>query len=376
MWIKIVKPVANLTRYDTARARLFLRADYSSPRFLNDIHRLRAIAILFIVTIHCTYFFDWRNHLPVQEFLSDFFDNSTFLFVFIAGFLFQYLNRSFVYPNYLLHKMRNVGMPYLFAAAPAVVYALVTSDAVRRFSELQGHSIFYITAWLLVYGGATLNYALWFMPIIFLYYFATPLFHLFQKQPALYGVLVLLIPLSLYGHRPTYEHGHNLVLALYFLPVYLLGMFFSQFRRRLEPLLDKYLVAVVGLYVVVLVGHFVLSEHHGKYTFDKLFSARQGVLDWLFLQQMLMVFAFYGITKRLKSRKLSWLDFLAEVSFTVYFVHLYVLQVLKHLTRNYTFDGGVGNLAILLALTVIISCGVALATRVIFGRHSRSISGS
>lgn len=371
-----MKPIANINRSDTWDARIFLRADYGSPRFLSNIHRLRAIAILFIVTIHCTYFFDWRNHLQVREFLSDFFDNSTVLFVFIAGFLFQYLNRSLLYSDYLLTKMRNVGLPYLFAAAPAIIDALVTSDAVRRFSELHGHSIFYITAWLLVYGGATLNYALWFMPIIFLYYFSAPLFHVFQKKPALYAVLVLLIPLSLFGHRPTYEHGHNLILALYFLPVYLLGMFFCQFRRRLEPLLDKNLAVIVFLYLFIFTAHFLFSEHHGKYTVEKLFAFTDGIFDWLFLQQLCMVLAFYGIAKRFKSRQLSWLDFLGEVSFTVYFVHLYVLEVLRHFSRNYTFEGGVGSVAILLLLTVLISCGVALATRVIFGRYSRSVLGS
>ncbi len=373
---RTVKPAANLNKDNSWRAGLFFRADYASPRFLIDIHRLRAVAILFIVAVHCTYFFDWRNNLVAQEFLNDFFDNSTVLFVFISGFLFQYLNRSFAYREYLLNKIRNVGLPYVFAAAPAIIYALVTGSALKQYADLHGHSTLYITAWLLVYGGATLNYALWFMPVIFLYYFAAPLFRYFQKNPAFYSVLVLLIPLSLYGHRPTYEHGHNLILALYFLPTYLLGMLFSQFRYRLAPLFAKYLPVLVFLYLFVLIGHFMFSEHHGKYTVEKLFSFRHGIFDWLFLQQLLMAFTFYGIANRLKTLQLPLLDFLGEVSFTIYFVHIYVLQALQHFSRKYVFGGDVGAMAILLLLTVVISCGIALITRVIFGRYSRSVLGS
>lgn len=356
--------------------RVWLRAKYADPHFLLNVHRLRAIAILFIVTIHCTYFLDWKHHPLEQAFFNDFFDNSTILFVFISGFLFQHLGARFEHKKYLKTKILNVGLPYLVAALPAIVYALITGEAAQRFSELQGHSSLYIGGWLLMNGGAHLNYALWFMPVIFIYYLAAPLFRSFYSQPKLYWLLLLLIPFSLFAHRPTYDHGHNLILALYFLPVYLLGMLFSQYRHRMEGYLNNYLPIIAVGYAAVLFGHFFLADHHGKYTVEQLFSFRHGLFDWLFLQQILMALTLYGLVKKCDGADLRWLDFIGEISFTMYFIHLYILHVLKHLTRNYDIAGNVTSVMFLLVITVLISSAIALVNRRIFGRYSRAVLGS
>ena len=353
-----------------------LRARYNSPRFLLNMHRLRALAILCIVTIHCTYSFNWTRHLALESFFNDLLDNSTILFVFISGFLFQHVNRSFDFGKYLGVKIRNVVMPYLIAAMPAIIYALVAGDLAKKYPELGGHTAFYESGWLLINGGAHLNYALWFMPVIFLYYLLAPMFRLFVAQPRLYGLLLVLIPLSIIEHRPTYEHGHNLALALYFLPVYLLGMCVGQYRQRCDAFIEKYLNAIAVVYLAFLFGHFLLSSHHGKYTVDQLMASRENLIDWLFIQQILMSFTLYGLVKKLDRFELPWLDFLAETSFTVYFVHLYILAGLRHLTHYRVITGNVSSVLGLLLVTVVLSCVVAAAVRTTFGRYSRSILGS
>ena len=368
--------VVDGVRGNTFLARVLLRAKYSSPRFLVNIHRLRAIAILFIVAIHCTYFLDWRTHPRQQQFLNDFFDNSTILFVFISGFLFHHLSYKFRYRNYLHSKFVNVALPYLVAAFPAILYALITGDAVSRFSELHGHSYSFVAGWLLINGGAHLNYALWFMPVIFVYYLFAPVFLIFQQRPHLYWLLCLLIPFSLLAHRPVYEHGHNLALALYFLPIYLLGMLVSQYRIVVDEMLDKYLAMVVVAYAATLFGHFFWSDHHGKYTVEQLLSFSHGIFDWCFMQQILLVFTLYGFVKKLNRINLPWFDFIGEISFSMYFIHMYILYALKHLTRTHTVSGNFSTVLLLLMVTVIISCAIAVAVRMIFGKHSRSVLGS
>lgn len=353
-----------------------LRTDYANSRFLIHIHRLRALAILCIVTVHCTSFFDWTRHPNVQSFLNDAFDNSTILFVFISGFLFHHLSRSFSYEKYLFTKICNVGLPYVVAATPAIIYALASGDVVSKYPELAGHSTLYVGGWLLVNSGAHLNYALWFMPVIFIYYFLAPLFRLFHKHTHLYLLLALLLPLSLFGHRPTYEHGHNFLLALYFLPTYLLGMFFSQFRSEFEPFLDKHCLALGVLYLTFLLGHYAFSSHHGKYTVDAFFSFRYGVIDWLFVQQILMSIALYTALKKLDYMDLPVLDYLGEVSFTIYFVHMYVLYLLKHLTHYVHLSANALNFPLLIAIAVGTSCLIAFMVRNIFGKYSRFVLGS
>ena len=82
-----------------------------SKEFLPHVHRLRAIAILSIVTVHCIGAFRWHDHPLSAAFLREVFDNSSVLFMFVAGFLFQHLSRGYTYEKYLRKKASHVLLP-------------------------------------------------------------------------------------------------------------------------------------------------------------------------------------------------------------------------------------------------------------------------
>src|SRR5690349_6718767 len=103
--------------------------------FLPHLHRLRAIAILMIVALHCTAFLSWTEHPLFNRVLRELLDNSTVLFFFISGFLFQYLSESFSYQDYLAKKFRNVLLPYLIVATPAIAYTLLRTDIAERIPD-------------------------------------------------------------------------------------------------------------------------------------------------------------------------------------------------------------------------------------------------
>ena len=91
-----------------------------SKKQLNYINYLRAIAIIFIVAGH-TLIWGKPGH-SIQRINSYFLQGGTLLFIFIAGFLFQYLSYKFDYKNFLINKFKNVIMPYWITMFPIAIY--------------------------------------------------------------------------------------------------------------------------------------------------------------------------------------------------------------------------------------------------------------
>src|SRR5690606_5585731 len=86
------------------------------PVFLNYIHYLRGLAILLIVGIHCRISFPWEHKIEARIFES-LLDNSTIIFIFISGFLFQHLFvNNFNFRKYLVKKLKFVILPYLLVS--------------------------------------------------------------------------------------------------------------------------------------------------------------------------------------------------------------------------------------------------------------------
>jgi surface polysaccharide O-acyltransferase-like enzyme len=354
--------------------------ELASNPFRSDIHRLRGVAILLIVAAHCVTFFQWNDHPLGLSLVMDMFDNSTLIFMFISGYLFHHTSAHYGYRKYLRSKLINVLLPYVIAAAPGLLYMLVTR-APSVGSPDPNLSLFGRIADMLLYGGSQLNYALWFIPVICIYYLASPLLVQLTRRPALYAVLLLLLPMSVLMHRPTYSHGHNLLLALYFLSAYLGGMFCSQYHDRIVPLLDRHF-AVLCVFTLALVGcHVLFSSHHGKYGVPSMHSLLSlnrpdGLVDWLFVQKVLITLSLWALIRRFSTTRLAFLDRLADVSFTIYFLHLYVIYCVVWVTQHQAREVSLPYFALLLAAAVAVPTLIAWLARRITPQWSRSLVGS
>lgn len=353
------------------------QAPAEPTRFLGDIHRLRGVAILLIVATHCLYFFHWTDHPQLQNALGDLLDNSTLLFVFISGYLFLHGSGSFSYPRYLLTKLRNVILPFALASLPAIALELRHDSLAFAAPALHDLSLPARIGYLYLYPGAHVNYALWFIPVVAIYYLASPLLLWVSRRPLRYALLCLLVPLSILMHRPSYAHNHNLALALYFVPAYLLGMGCRQYRPQTLAVLERHLHWFAAAFGALFVAHLLLSAHHGKYTFTQPFEFHgQGAIDWSFVQKLLLVPLLCGLAWRWRHLRLTVLDYLADVSFTVFFLHLYVIFVASWLLHWRTVEvSGVG-LATLFAAAVLLPCAVASSSRRLVPVWSRSLVGS
>jgi peptidoglycan/LPS O-acetylase OafA/YrhL len=351
--------------------------------FLSYVHSFRAIAILFVVAGHAISIFPWHSDPLAENILSDTLENGTVMFIFVAGFLFQHLSENYRYGSYLLKKVKNVLLPYVLIAAPAAVEGAMTVRIYQHYPQLDDTSVIYRYFWFMIKGGAGANQALWFIPMIMIFYIAAPVFMQFIRRPQLYLLLIVLVPLSLLAHRDAYPNLDTLGLALYYLPAYLCGMWMSQYRTRIEPVLDRIWPWLLGAWSIMLAAMILFSPYHGNYQGSHLFSQEDGVFDWIFAQKLLLSFALLGLIRKFEAPLANPLKGLADMSFAIYFIHCYLLDIVVEVSNRLTTFFGQPKLegsVMVWLLSFLFAAGgsyaIALGVRRLIGTRSRYVIGS
>jgi peptidoglycan/LPS O-acetylase OafA/YrhL len=73
---------------------------------------------------------------------------------------------------------------------------------------------------------------------------------------------------------------------------------------------------------------------------------------------------------------MGWLDHLADASFTIYFLHLYVIYCVVWLTQQRSIEVSVPAFALLLVAAVAVPTLIAWIARRLAPQWSRSLVGS
>ena len=298
--------------------------------YLPHVHNFRAIAITIIVAGHCVPAFNWENNRLLEAALLDIFANGTVLFVFIAGFLFHHLSKKYEYKDYLTKKIKNVIIPYIIVSIPAVLIAVFWEDPEALYPQLTGTSTLYQIFWFYFKGGAHINFPLWFIPMISLFYLAAPLLIKFKENPKLYYLLPLvLIPISLFAHRPDFPNLDVFHSAIYYLSAYVLGMFASQYRQETDAFVDKNIKYILGCYGFIFLLHLFLSNTHGNYSASSPFALEVGFIDWTYFQKLIICFLLLAFLRKMDISSKA-VGYTATVSFTIFFVHAYFLYFFQY----------------------------------------------
>lgn len=331
-----------------------------------------------VVGQHAAWILPWPADSEVRRILADVLDNSTVLFVFLSGYLFAHLRGRYTYVGFLRRRLTTVVIPYVFVVTPAAVLAAISPRAGAPFTDITGWPAALRFGWFVVHGATLVNIALWFVPMITIYYLISPLFSLFVRIPQLYWLLVLLVPFSMLAHRSAIiPHADILELAAYYASVYILGMAASQFRSRLEPC-ARYWWAFGLAFLAALLAEIFFSPHHGNYEGARLFSTEHGLLDWVFGQKLLLCVALLAVTHRFADRlaNLRLLRYLGFASFSVYLVHCYLIDAIKLLIEPFHLNGTILAWAATTVLALVGAlCIVAIARRVL-GPYSLYVIGS
>ena len=135
-----------------------LTKESGKSEYLYYMNIYRGYAILSIVLIHSLYRF-LDHSLWYYDYLLQFFGESTCIFLFISGFLYEFLGYEDVsYLEFVRKKVWRLIVPYLFWISPCLILEIVIHWELFNF---------YRMIWILISGLSIYNGALWYIQLIF-----------------------------------------------------------------------------------------------------------------------------------------------------------------------------------------------------------------
>jgi peptidoglycan/LPS O-acetylase OafA/YrhL len=185
-------------------------------------------------------------------------------------------------------------------------------------------------------------------------------------------IIVLLMLMSSLMHRPV----HNLYVfqsVLYFLPVYLIGISCSIHKEWLYSKLkgkDLYLLGlVVGLAILETSLGFSGNYHKPPFEFKGI--------DILFYKKIIMCLFFMIFLNRFENISNKFTHILASTSFTIFFIHPYLLWQLGGIFSSSKWGNSNSWIFFICIVAVmILSCiAIALLVKKIIPKYSRNIIG-
>ena len=332
----------------------------SKGTFLHYIHSFRGVAILFVVGGHIL--LQWEPNQFSEKIINSIFRNGTVLFVFIAGYLFQYLSGRFNAPEYWRKKILNVLLPYIIVSIPALILRFIETPRIVLLENptfenwgIAKKIIYYIST------GAHLQ-PLWFVPMITIFYLIAPVLNSGDKKKWLYKLLPLLLVLSLFV--PRAELSNIIRMFIHFLSVYILGMFFSAYQIEITIFSKKWWPILTGVTLLLCILTFIDTPYYDNF---------------MFLQKTMFCWFFIYWLDRFDSFIPKIFDTLADYSFGIFFTHYYFLLVFKFLSEKYApifITGSILNWVLHFSLIVVSNCLFIYIVRNILGKRSRYIIGT
>lgn len=277
------------------------------------MHYFRAFAILCIVLVH---FF---NKMGYREISKSFFDTSTIFFLFISGYLCQFLDlKKKTEPIvYYKKKLLNVVLPYIICTLATV--AIVFVCGVHKVYVASPEDLTAIgLIKMFLFGRAQVQY--WYIPFIVIVFAFSPLLLRLNNYVIVMVTIVAAVVAVIFPERGrlfSIEYPNCLYLYTYFMIYYLLGFVYARFKDMIDPWLKKYfwIMLITGLIIAVW-KHWPealkLTMVHGDLALGVQKVAFTGVALVLLM--------------KIKDRKIALLDTMAKYSFTYYFLHCLFIQ--------------------------------------------------
>jgi surface polysaccharide O-acyltransferase-like enzyme len=351
-------------------------------KFLNYIHYFRGAAILFIAGLHACISLNWGGAILQRKFALVLFNNGTVLFVFISGFLFYHLSKNkFSYLDYLRKKFLYVIIPYLVVSIPALIDKFYFDKMGDHWwmDHGFGQKSAFAKILLLMITGRHMG-VLWFIPMISILYLLAPLILRLSKSKLFFYIAPLIIFAGLFTFRFGYYANIGLSL-LYFFPVYLFGIWTYQIKDQLFEH-AKSIIALLSLfYFAMNVGEFV-----ELIPFDDLIRIRDGYVicngyrfNYNKLKMQVLCILLLVIFYKLNNREFNFLKLLGDYSFGIFFVHLYVIEILRLADRKGIVKISPPNLLTFLLYFVFIMIVTLVVVKIIklaFKERSRYLIGS
>jgi surface polysaccharide O-acyltransferase-like enzyme len=306
-------------------------------KFLHYIHYFRGAAILFIVGLHACISLKWGDEHFQRKFGLVLFNNGTVLFVFISGYLFFHLSKErFNYLDYIKKKFQYVIIPYLVVSIPALIDKFYFDKMGSHWwmDHGFGQKSFFSKLVFLLLSGRHMG-VLWFIPMIAILYVFAPFILKFAKTKAFIYLAPIIFTFGLYTFRFGYYADIGLSLQ-YFFPVYIFGIWVYQIKEHLFAHAKSIVIALGVVYMAMSIGEFF-----EWIPFDDLIRTRDGYaifngyrLNHNKLKMQILCIFLLTLFYMWNHKKLEVLKLLGDYSFGIFFVHLYVIEVLRLADRN------------------------------------------
>lgn len=294
-------------------------------KILNYINVFRGLAILLIVMGHTMQFGDIGS--LTQRISVEVFAGGTALFLFISGFLFQYLSGKYEFKNYMKKKWTNVILPYLFTAIPGVLLCLFYPLSYGNpFDGL--NPLIQIPIFLSV--GRVHNTPAWFIPMIILFFLASYLLLKLEKNNVLYKLMPAMFLITFLLPRQDVDYNtvqglsysfkylaylkYVFVGFIHFFSMYVFGMYCSKYKEKIDTFY-KYR----WLFWILMIATAVLNVYLATN-----FGISNGTVSKIFLTVLVLAYLKHydeWLINHVKLNKV--LDFIAKYSFGIFFVHWY-----------------------------------------------------
>ena len=358
-------------------------------KFLNSINYFRGIAIIIIVMTHSYGIAHWNVYQNASLFERLFYSlnlNGSVFFVFISGYLYNHIfYPTFNYKKFLIKKTKFVIIPYLICSTLPILYTVFDLNDEWIFNivfdsggfgflpdSIQDKPVLAIL-WFLVTGRAV--YAYWFIPMIIMVFILSPLINYLIKSQHLLHVILMLIPIAMIVHRPL-QNMNPLHSLIYFLPIYLLGIYSSINREKILAYLQSNQIKIVIVLVSILLSMIQVLVFNVSGNFSKSFLEIT-VPDVNIIQKILLCFLFIALLENWETTEIKTLKKTAETSFAIYFIHPFLIRPLTRLSKNlgFEFQGNLFTLLIATFLMVTIAIAIAQTIKLILKKNSRYLIG-
>ncbi len=353
-----------------------------NTNFLGYLHSFRGLAILIIVLGHAVVaafigaYGAFDETAPILIISEIFYHDSTLYFAIISGLLFSKVLKPKGYYRFYRNKLKHILLPYLF------VTLVLTFIKIKFYYEsgFQENIVFYFSNVIknLIFGKA--NFALWYIPVLFFLYFATPLLDVLKKTnrwTKMMFWLIILAPLVISRIQLLTEYVLRIETMLYFTGAYAFGMYIgSDLDEKLRVIMKfKEVIITTAIISTAVLFYFYYNEIDmiGNVSLKESF---------FYIQKIGFALIFMMFFKRFDDNQPQWLNPIASDSFSIYFIHASILYAITPLFRFILHATNFAPLNIILAALILLLVTISISMlsvqicKKIFGKYSRMIIGA
>ena len=337
------------------------------------MHYVRGFAIVCILLTH------FLQYADATQFARAFFKSSTVYFLFISGYLCQFL--AFRHPvdtrAYYLSKLKNVIAPYLvFSLATLLAISLIN---VKRPGVIAPSAIsIKAIPSIFLLGGAQRQY--WYIPFIAIVFLFSPWLTRTSNRTLTWLSIVSFALAICFPFRPptvpTWSVPFFLYRFVYFIWAYFFGFAYARWKEHIDPDLGAY--AVPALLMGTVLGICMMSSGKVAWLPSHFLSGSFA----LTFQKLLFLVPILYVANKIRTCRIALFDMLATYSFTLFFLHYFFVKdfvVLQRAIFAHVESGSFLQLCVRIGLGVgfvALNLVLSILLKTACGRWSRSFVGS